>query len=541
MASEIYLVALLFEYLKGFDKKTNKNELQLVLQSGPAYPSLLSIKQTCEYFGLKTNGYQGDFDSLVKIEMPVIAHWKKDNAEKFVLIKEVTQENVTCFDALKQQKIEISREDFCKFWSGVLIKSIKTVNQGVAKRRFKVSHLWFFGLAVLAILIAIFFQYQNTLDKTALYYAIVLFFLKATGVWLTANIMKHEAGIPYPPFERFCYKKEYFDCNKVLSSNAARIFNTISLADIGTVYFLTGIFVMLLYLLNGIPNAILLLFYGAVSGLPFVLFSGIYQKYILKKWCPLCLGVIGLILIENLVFLLYPGEVFPNTSFLLAGIALTVSLTFSILIVLYFKNLLKAQAESFASKLQSLRIKRNPEVLYSLFNRQKTTEVPKKHNIVIGNSKAHIVITTLLSPMCNPCKKLTGEIMELIIKQPEYFCWQIRFDGVEKEEGNLNKIQLHLMQLCNRAKDENLKLKIISDWYSKQSFRWFSAKYPVREITSEITSNFAEIIIENQKLGLKKLPVLWVNDKELPEEYSIADIPYLTTDVNLFLQVTKHN
>jgi thiol-disulfide isomerase/thioredoxin len=219
--------------------------------------------------------------------------------------------------------------------------------------------------------------------------------------------------------------------------------------------------------------------------------------------------------------------------------AFVLSLTIGILIVSFFKKLLNAQADSFNSKLQSLRIKRNPVVLASVFGRQKIAEVPKNHNIVMGDSNAPFVITTLLSPMCKPCKKLAGQIIELLKKHPSCFYWQIRFDGIENNAGNLNKIQLQLMQLCNREKDENLKLKIISAWYSRQSFKWFSSKYPFQEISPEIYSSFAEVIIENKKFGFKKVPGLWVNDKELPSDYSVADLPYLTTDFKLFLHLTK--
>jgi uncharacterized membrane protein len=395
-------------------------------------------------------------------------------------------------------------------------------------------------LAVLAILIVFLFGFQNSPAIISLYFAISLFVLKATGVWLTANIMKHEAGITYQPFESFCNRNEFFDCNKVLNSNASKIIYTISLAEIGTVYFLTGIFLILLNLLNDFQNGIhLFLIYGSLSALPFVLFSFIYQKFIIKKWCPFCLGVIGLILIENFVFLLFPEKIFLNKSFLFVGMAFVLSLTIGILIVSFFKKLLNAQADSFNSKLQSLRIKRNPVVLASVFGRQKIAEVPKNHNIFIGDSNAPFVITTLLSPMCKPCKKLAGQIIELLKKHPSCFYWQIRFDGIENNAGNLNKIQLQLMQLCNREKDENLKLKIISAWYSRQSFKWFSSKYPFQEISPEINSSFAEVIIENKKFGFKKVPGLWVNDKELPSDYSVADLPYLTTDFKLFLHLTK--
>ena len=84
MSPDTSLVSLLFYYLQFFDKKINYNELQLVLQSSPAFPSLLSLKQTCDFFGLETKAYLADYDVLLENTLPVIVHWKTESEEKFV-------------------------------------------------------------------------------------------------------------------------------------------------------------------------------------------------------------------------------------------------------------------------------------------------------------------------------------------------------------------------------------------------------------------------------------------------------------------------
>ena len=127
----------------------------------------------------------------------------------------------------------------------------------------------------------------------------------------------------------------------------------------------------------------------------------------------------------------------------------------------------------------------------------------------------------------------------LLEKYPQKFFWQIRFDGIETNEYHpINQMQLHLIQLCNNKTDD-MKLQIITDWYRKQSMQWFSKKYPVKEITKETLLNFAEQNAANKELNIQKIPTMWMNNREFPEEYSVTDIPFLLTNVNLILQLTK--
>lgn len=541
MSSTNYLVPLLREYFESFNIHPDIEQLQIALQSAPTFPSLLSIHQTCIYFGLKTKAYKGDYDALLENKMLIIVHWKLDNEEKFVLVNKIEAESVICFDATKHQKIKMSKDDFCKFWTGTLVLSIKGEKQEDSKKRASKNKLWVYGLALFAFLIVFVFGFRNFQNSASLYYSIGVSLLKTFGVWLTASLINHEVGFKYSPFESFCNKKASFDCNKVLNSNASRIFNKVSLTDVGFVYFAAGLFAIMLGVFSGMHSSILLgLFYVSVIGTPFVLYSVLYQKYVVKKWCPLCLGVMGLILLEIFLFLLYPNKSFIKETFSFNLIIIMLSFICGIIFLYFYRNLINAQVDSFTNKLQSLRLKRNPLVLMSVFNSQRKTEIPKQHIISIGNQLSPFVITTLLSPVCNPCKRMTSEIINIIEKHPDSFLWQIRFDGIEKKEyDQINLIQLYLFQLCNNEKDNNVKLQIIRDWFSKQSFPWFSAKYPIEKIDPETITGFAEQVNENTKLDVNRLPALWINKRLMPQEYTITDISFIFTDADLLLQLTK--
>lgn len=376
MQPNSYFVPLLREYLSFFKIYPNSQKLHLVLKSSPSYPSVLSIVQTCIYFGLKTKAYKADYDALLKNSMPAIVHLKEKSSEKFVMVEKVTD------------------------------------------------------------------------------------------------------------------------------------------------------------------NILVILFYLSACATPFILFSVLYQKIVVKKWCPLCLSVTGIIILEICLFLFYPSKA-SVFNYVQPFILLLFSFIISILILCFFKRFLQQQIESLTDKTESLRIKRNPLILASVFNRQQQTVIPQNHQIIIGNQQAPVVITSLLNPMCQPCAKKVKSITMLLEKYPQKFFWQIRFDGIETNEYHpINQMQLHLIQLCNNKTDD-MKLQIMTDWYRKQSMQWFSKRYPVKEIIQETIVCFAEQKADNKLLNIKKVPTIWMNNREFPEEYSVKDIPFLLTDIDRLLELTK--
>lgn len=506
MQSNTYFIPLLQEYMKHFGIPSERKDLQLLLQSSPSFPSVLSIIQACIYFGLNTKAYKADYDALLKNSMPAIVHLKENSDEKFVLVEKVTDKRLVYKDFTTLEAIEITAEEFIGKWTGILVLSEKSkeewrVQNNISRKKYGVVVL--FLIAVLTVLL---YNIQNLTIFTA-----AMFLLKCVGIWLTYNLIRHEKGISSSSLDDFCRKKASFDCDKVLSSKASRIFNAVSLADSGFIYFVTGLSVLVLSVFSSEQNTVLsILFYLSVCATPLILFSILYQKIVVKKWCPLCLSVAGIIFLEVCLFLFYPSKVFAF-DYVQPFILLLFSFIISILILFFFKRLLQQQIESHTDKTESLRIKRNPLILASVFSRQQQAVIPRNHQITIGNQQSPVVITTLLNPMCQPCAKKVKSIITLLEKYPQKFLWQIRFDGIETNEYHpINQLQLHLMHLCNNKTDD-VKLQIITDWYRKHSVQWFAKKYPVKEITKESICGFSEQIIENRQLNIQKVPTIWIN------------------------------
>lgn len=179
MSSASGLQLLLREYLNFCGIKPSSQQLQLVSQSSPSYPSVLSIVQTCVYFGLKTKAYKADYDALLKNNMPAIVHLKEGSDEKFVLVVKVTDKHVVYKDAGKLKTVEVSAEKFTEEWTGILILSEKNEEKKVKKHSF-VKKYGIYSLFLFVVFTAVSYNPQNIT-----FFIVGLFFLKSVGIWLT--------------------------------------------------------------------------------------------------------------------------------------------------------------------------------------------------------------------------------------------------------------------------------------------------------------------------------------------------------------------
>lgn len=538
MQQNSYLTSLLSRYLKLMGVKFQEKELEMVLQSAPTYPSVLSIVESCNYFGLKTAAYRAD-SSKLKAEIPAIVHFK-DETEKFVLLNKMSDDKVNYYDATIYSNIECSLNEFYNNWTGIIIISKKNKNSVQNKKKFttNISPVWL--LIAFSICCTLFYGFESAQSLTLLLYTIGLLTLKFIGLWLSIVLVRHEIGSTHSVFDEFCHKRESFDCEKVINSKASQLFNLVTLADLGCVYFVMGIISLILGVFSGLLyHIVTIIFYISACCIPFILFSVFYQKIVVKKWCPLCLSVMGIILLENILFLFYGQTRLNFTAFHPSIILMLFSFISSLIALQWIKQSSKNSYKLFNTIKSQLKLKRNPIIFASLFGHEAFSSLPKDDSFIIGEKESAITITTLLSPFCIPCKKTANEIIELIERYPQLIQWHIRLDGVTSSEyAEINKIQLNLVELYHKEDSSKVKLSIIKDWFKEQNFESFSKEHAIKSITKESISFFAQHVKNNSMLKTNKVPTVWINNCTLPQEYSIKDIPFLLTNMNALLKVT---
>src|SRR5690606_16139732 len=86
------------------------------------------------------------------------------------------------------------------------------------------------------------------------------------------------------------------------------VYGWISLADAGLVYFLASLMAMLTLMGNTNSSPATLALFSILT-IPVCGYSIYYQWVVAKKWCPICLGIVAVLLIAFV--LLYPFIALP--------------------------------------------------------------------------------------------------------------------------------------------------------------------------------------------------------------------------------------
>lgn len=113
--------------------------------------------------------------------------------------------------------------------------------------------------------------------------------LKGMGISLYMAIISYKRGTAPAFLDRFCSLTASTDCLKVIQS---RPLGVIDMVDVGVIYFVGGLFVLLTGL-AGFHTYVdtTILFALSWLSVPYLVFSLYYQYAVVKKWCTLCLSV----------------------------------------------------------------------------------------------------------------------------------------------------------------------------------------------------------------------------------------------------------
>ena len=537
MKTDSYFIPLLLRHFRLMGVMYDPKQLELVLKSSPSYPSLLSILQVYTYYGLEATVYRADFEKLKAISLPLVVQVQIGGRRQFVLLYDISVERVNYYDAAISRSIIVNEEEFCAMWTGVLIKVEKGCNKIALKgpkeiTKYTITSVIFMSLVLLVVLTSPTFETLLFLLGTLLF--------KSIGIGCSWGLLEQKSNGAYSVFNALCRRTAGVDCDKVSNSQGSKIFKRIDLTDVGFVYFATGIFLLFIGLFSGTTAEVTsILSYLTVCSIPFIFYSVVYQKFVVKKWCTLCLGVVMSLLIE-LIFLVLIADLLVSEIPFVVFTALVFACLFSLMILHYEKYRVEAAAKIFNSHISTLKLKRSPDIMRILFQRQKLLVNFESPCLTIGNRNAPLVITTLLNPICTPCKKLAADLVQILENFPTFVQWHLRFDGIEtRDYHSLNSIQLHMFEFFRENTDVEIRLNMLKGWIRSQSLSRFQQRYPVKTISEGTKNEFWWHSKENKVLDVTKVPSVWINSREFPKEYEISDIPFFLTDIENLLKTTK--
>ncbi|MDP9958140.1 vitamin K epoxide reductase family protein [Chryseobacterium lathyri] len=278
-------IANILKYLQKKNIHLDRKEFSFQINSHPAFPSLLSIVST-----LNVNyvcNFAVEIDNSEIDELP-------DDFMTFITVEGNKQElafvEKTNKDFLINGKYKVSEKEFLSSWNNivVLIDEHQSVLKKEAGGRYKFLLAGIFMLAVL-----IYFQISL--------HSFIFLFLSLCGFLLAVVSLRKVFGIESPVVDKVC-SGTYTDCS--LSEDNTTGFVS-HFGNFSLVYFLSNI-VSLLFLCNSgsedvfftIQKTLLIII------LPVIGYSLFYQLFKIRKVCPLCIGIIIILLLQTSILLM---------------------------------------------------------------------------------------------------------------------------------------------------------------------------------------------------------------------------------------------
>ncbi|MFT6961814.1 MAG: putative membrane protein [Flammeovirgaceae bacterium] len=457
-------------------------------------------------------------EDLSEIPYPAIAYLAD---EEFVVLEKLT-DNKIYYQHPKTGSVSESLAEFSEKWSGITIlaepdSNSKEPNYKANKKAeklgvFRKSALVFIALLILGFTI---FKLQNlTFAGMA--------FLKVIGIALSVLLLIAQSDQNNSLVQKLCNVSKKTSCQTVLDSKASKLFGWLSLSELGLVYFSGGFFVLLLSSFwVGSIQTLPFLAWLSVLALPYTLFSVYYQKFVVKQWCPLCLGVLVLLWLEfalGFQFLnlsTFPTLNVPNLQLLTLGFAIPTAFW------LFAKPWWQKSQQLNPTKQELNSFKMDGEVFGSLLEKSKFVETGNiAGEMVLGNLDSDHEILMITNPFCKPCAKAHKQLESLFWEFAETVRFKFRFVSP-------SEIAQQILMLQNPTTQK----EALAEWYANSDSKSWRKKYPTKTISSEVEESLKRQAIWSETHEVNYTPTFFINGYELPQLYSIENTKFYLREV----------
>lgn len=357
-------------------------------------------------------------------------------------------------------------------------------------------------------------------------YGNILLISSVFGVYLSILVYKDLFRIDSPMVvQKFCDQSDTYNCKDLTYSRKWKILDLIHFSELSLVFF--SVQVLAAFLFSFSENFNDYFFIQKILSwlaLPVMVLSLFYQKLVEKKWCPLCLSVIALLIFQFVFFnlILLEGLSKPWNSWTFYFLLLTVIFfTWK-----YFKKVL----EDLSVKNAELNFNRRFLLSYKVFKQLlKTDCLSKSNKALLGNipEDKSLVLSLISELYCEGCKKTHETVQQLLQGKESKIFVDVIFnvDISDETEEDLN-IYRNLLQI-KLFEGNHLFHSALKDWYQTMNARAWLKKYsrphdPIH--IDELLTKQRNLCISN---GYTYTPITLINSCKLPYVYDIMDLRYV--------------
>ncbi|MBL4605572.1 MAG: thioredoxin domain-containing protein [Flavobacteriaceae bacterium] len=528
------IASLLLQYNSiAFDKE----EFSFQIQSHPSYPSLHSITGVLDHFNIENVAAKVPVSKETLNELPSSFLAQINNNEaglELVLIKK-SNEKYQIYDSEKKKRV-VSTESFLNIFTGIILAVEKDEHQKAEKTSSNSIH----KISLLVLTGCLFVLYFNITPEIVSYASLLLSFV---GVFISISIVKQELGIKNAIGDAFCSSTdEKKDCDAVLSSKGATLIKGYKLSGLSLIYFVGfGISILLLSFQNlGLQEIFLI----SILGLPITLYSLYYQAFIIKKWCFLCLSLVGVLWIQAAMFffLLELSITFELQN--------TLTIIFSFLTVFTIWNILKPKYDEAQknkdSKIEYYKFKRKFSLFSTLIKNNALIDTNLKpiDEIIFGNKNSNLEIVIITNPFCGHCKPVHKVIEDVLHQYKDEVKIIIRFNIPIKDlESDVVKITSSLLRLYFNESEETCLLAMGEIYNGLSPKKWLQ-KWEINFNNDAYLNSLSKQKDWCAETKINFTPEILINGRSFPKEYERQDLIYFIEElheecnVNLKIQET---
>ncbi|CAL2113350.1 Thioredoxin domain-containing protein [Tenacibaculum sp. 190130A14a] len=514
------LFILVQRLLKSNAISFDKDELAFQIQSHPSYPSLHAITGVLDHFNIENVAADvpANKETLVQLPDSFLAQISTDKGKDLIVVERKKQDYFIYNSENKKEKY--TEEEFLQKFTGIIVAVEKT---GESVQPEKKSNLIKFIALGLLIGLTGFSLYQSSVNLFTLGY----FVLSVVGIVTSIAIVKQELGLKTSIGNAFCSgADDKKDCDAVLTSKGAEIIKGYKLSDLSVLYF-SGLTLLTLAQISNPAIAYTI----SLLAIPVTLYSIYYQYAVVKKWCMLCLSIVGVLWLQAAVPLItntYITEFVP-TSFVTFGIVASITW----LAWYYIKPLVAEVTELRKEKIEHVKFKRNFTLFDNLLQKspQLHTQITNSQEIVFGNPNSTLELTIVTNPFCGHCKPVHEHIDEILHRYANNVKIKIRFNiNIQDKEGDAVKITSRLIEIYHTQGSEAC-LKAMDAIYGGEK--------PEKWLQTYGNCNQKELYIEElerentwcQDNSINFTPEILVNGRSFPKEYSRTDLIFFIEEL----------
>ena len=499
---------VLYHYLRALHVKVSTMTVHRLLDT-PLGNSMRDISDALDSLHVSNAAYQLPKEYLDELEAPCIVIMN-DNDSPFCLIEKIEETHITLSHS---QRLRVSKQQFLQKWTGTVLVGEVTESTIQEKNcKLKDIAMWIqrhqlLLAGIIAILLILYSTKRNYSTGISLYLVTL-----CTGLLISSAILyKETANSRF--LHRFCHIGKTIDCNEVLHSKGSHIIG-MGLGELSLLYFSA----LLLFTLICPHEFYCISIICSIIAIGFTLYSVIYQLFIIRKGCMLCM-LINLIVWSSCVILYIQKGQFNKEFSLSAMLSFTAIACICLTGWLQIKALLKIKEEGKQFKVQFSNLL-DPDNFQKLLFAETQIGAMVNKEIALHNqisSTTQLMIVT--NPNCKNCARIHSHIKE-IASNVSISLVLLTFP----KDGIGEKVAKTIIA-AYRTDGWEKAITALEEWYKNHKIKGID-KYA---ITAEEQRIWKQQQIYCSQQHISQTPSMIIDGYYVPEFYQLKELKYVLT------------